>query len=170
MYLSCIRMEIILDQTASAADQQKWFEQNVLKLNYKSFTQIVVLGSSTFVPFMQLPAAGRREVIEDILDIRIFSTMNTILKDRFKENKEQISEAEYSLSLLKDKLQVQKTLIEDLKKQSAENVSLWEEEISNMQNDIETNQQELEKHMVTIDELTKNELTSKPSTRVEKVE
>ena len=144
-----------LDQTASAADQQKWFEQNVLKLNYKSFTQIVVLGSSTFVPFMQLPAAGRREVIEDILDIRIFSTMNTILKDRVRENKEQISEAEYSLSLLKDKLQVQKTLIEDLKKQSAENVSLWEEEISNMQNDIETNQQELEKHMVTIDELTK---------------
>ena len=155
-----------LDQTASAADQQKWFEQNVLKLNYKSFTQIVVLGSSTFVPFMQLPAAGRREVIEDILDIRIFSTMNTILKDRVRENKEQISEAEYSLSLLKDKLQVQKTLIEDLKKQSAENVSLWEEEISNMQNDIETNQQELEKHMVTIDELTKT-MNSHPNPQQE---
>ena len=73
-----------LNQSASAAEQQKWFEQNVLKLNYKSFTQIVVLGSSTFVPFMQLPAAGRREVIEDILDIRIFSAMNTILKDRIK--------------------------------------------------------------------------------------
>ena len=155
-----------LDQTASAADQQKWFEQNVLKLNYKSFTQIVVLGSSTFVPFMQLPAAGRREVIEDILDIRIFSTMNTILKDRVRENKEQISQAEYSLSLLKDKLQVQKTLIEDLKKQSAENVSLWEEEISNMQNDIETNQQELEKHMVTIDELTKT-MNSHPNPQQE---
>jgi DNA repair exonuclease SbcCD ATPase subunit len=155
-----------LDQTASSADQQKWFEQNVLKLNYKSFTQIVVLGSSTFVPFMQLPAAGRREVIEDILDIRIFSTMNTILKDRVRENKEQISEAEYSLSLLKDKLQVQKTLIEDLKKQSAENVSLWEEEISNMQNDIETNQQELEKHMVTIDELTKT-MNSHPNPQQE---
>ena len=155
-----------LDQTASAADQQKWFEQNVLKLNYKSFTQIVVLGSSTFVPFMQLPAAGRREVIEDILDIRIFSTMNTILKDRVRENKEQITEAEYSLSLLKDKLQVQKTLIEDLKKQSAENVSLWEEEISNMQNDIETNQQELEKHMVTIDELTKS-MNSHPNPQKE---
>ena len=62
----------LLDQTAAAADQQKWLEQNVLKLNYKSFTQIVVLGSSTFVPFMQLPAAGRREVIEDILDIESF--------------------------------------------------------------------------------------------------
>ena len=145
-----------LDQSASAADQQKWFEQNVLKLNYKSFTQIVVLGSSTFVPFMQLPAAGRREVIEDILDIRIFSTMNSLLKDRVKENKENMSQAEYSLSLLKDKLQVQKTFIEDLKKQSEDNVILWEEEISNMRNDIKTNEQELEKHMVTIDDLTKS--------------
>jgi DNA repair exonuclease SbcCD ATPase subunit len=65
---------VLLDQQSSAVDQQKWFEQYVLKLNYKSFTQIVVLGSSTFVPFMQLPAASRREIIEDLLDIRIFST------------------------------------------------------------------------------------------------
>jgi len=72
----------LLDQVAAASDQQKYLEQNILKLNYKSFTQIVILGSSTFVPFMQLPAAHRREIIEDLLDIRIFSTMNVILKDR----------------------------------------------------------------------------------------
>ena len=145
----------ILDQSASSADQQKWLEQNVLKLNYKSFTQIVVLGSSTFIPFMQLPAAGRREVIEDILDIRIFSTMNSILKDRVKENKEAVSDIDYSISILKEKVEVQKRFIIDLKKQSEENVVLWEEEIANMQKDIESNQLELEKHMVEIDTMTK---------------
>ena len=67
------RDDSLLDQSAAALDQQKWLEQNVLKMNYKSFTQIVILGSSTFVPFMQLPAAHRREVIEDLLDIKIFS-------------------------------------------------------------------------------------------------
>ena len=72
----------MLNQDAAAADQQKYLENNILKLNYKSFTQIVILGSSTFVPFMQLPAAGRREVIEDILDIRIFSAMNAVVKDK----------------------------------------------------------------------------------------
>ena len=70
----------VLDQSAAALDQQKWFEQNVLKMNYKSFTQIVILGSSTFVPFMQLTAANRRDVIEDLLDIRIFSSMNNLMK------------------------------------------------------------------------------------------
>ena len=66
------RNDSLLDQSAAALDQQKWLEQNVLKMNYKSFTQIVILGSSTFVPFMQLSASNRREVIEDLLDIKIF--------------------------------------------------------------------------------------------------
>jgi DNA repair exonuclease SbcCD ATPase subunit len=144
-----------LDQSASAADQQKWLEQTVLKLNFKSFTQIVVLGSSTFVPFMQLPAAGRREVIEDILDIRIFSTMNTILRDRFKENKETISEIDYAISILKEKVDVQKRFIEDLKKQGKDNVVLWEDEITKMERDVESNQLELERYMRDIDTMTK---------------
>ena len=143
-----------LDQSASSADQQKWFEQNVLKLNFKSFTQIVVLGSSTFVPFMQLPAAGRREVIEDILDISIFSTMNTILKERVKENKEAVSEIDYAISILKEKVEVQKRFIEDLKKQSQDNVVLWEDEITKMKSDIESNQEELEQYLREIDSLT----------------
>lgn len=143
-----------LDQSASSADQQKWFEQNVLKLNFKSFTQIVVLGSSTFVPFMQLPAAGRREVIEDILDISIFSTMNTILKERVKENKEAVSEIDYAISILKEKVEVQKRFIEDLKKQSQDNVVLWEDEITKMKSDIESNQEELEQYLQEIDSMT----------------
>jgi DNA repair exonuclease SbcCD ATPase subunit len=69
-----------LDQKASAIDQQKWLEQNVLKMDFRSFTQVVILGSSNFVPFMQLSAAHRREVIEDLLDIKIFSSMNTLIK------------------------------------------------------------------------------------------
>ena len=73
------RNDALLDQSSATSDQQKWLEQNVLKMNYKSFTQIVILGSSTFVPFMQLSAANRREVIEDLLDIKIFSSM-TIVK------------------------------------------------------------------------------------------
>ena len=73
MFEDLDRDDTSLDQSAAASDQQKWLEQNVLKMNYKSFTQIVILGSSTFVPFMQLTAANRRDVIEDLLDIRIFS-------------------------------------------------------------------------------------------------
>ena len=145
---------IQLDQSASAADQQKWFEQNVLKLNYKSFTQIVVLGSSTFVPFMQLPAAGRREVIEDILDIRIFSTMNTILKERVKENKEAVSEIDYAISILKEKVDVQRRFIDDLKKQGENNVVLWEEEITKLEREIASSHLELERYMRDIDTMT----------------
>ena len=84
------RNDAALDQSAAALDQQKWLEQNVLKMNYKSFTQIVILGSSTFVPFMQLSAAHRREVIEDLLDIKIFSSMNTLIKEKIRSVKEEI--------------------------------------------------------------------------------
>ena len=79
-----------MDQSSSVVDQQKWFEQNVLKMNFKSFTQIVILGSSTFVPFMQLTSSNRREVIEDLLDIRIFSNMNMVIKEKIREIKENI--------------------------------------------------------------------------------
>ena len=80
----------LLDQSAAALDQQKWLEQNVLKMNYKSFTQIVILGSSTFVPFMQLSAQNRRDVIEDLLDIRIFSSMNNLIKEKIRALKEDV--------------------------------------------------------------------------------
>ena len=80
----------VLDQFSAANDQQKWLEQNVLKMNYKSFTQIVILGSSTFVPFMQLSASNRREVIEDLLDIKIFSSMNSLIKDKIRLLREEI--------------------------------------------------------------------------------
>lgn len=101
----------LLDQAAATTDQQKWLEQTVLKLNYKSFTQVVILGSSTFVPFMQLPAAHRREVIEDLLDIQIFTHMNVILKDRIKITKEDLKDCEYQLSLAEQKFTMQKIIL-----------------------------------------------------------
>ena len=161
---------ILLDQSSAAADQQKWLEQNVLKMNYKSFTQIVVLGSSTFVPFMQLSAPGRRDVIEDILDIRIFSTMNTILKERVKVNKEQVYDVENAMSLLKDKVTVQRTLIDDLKKQSDSNVSHWNESIESLKKDINTSQNEVELDMREMDSLAVElEETEDPSDRMNKL-
>lgn len=103
----------LLDQEAATTDQQKWLEQTVLKLNFKSFTQVVILGSSTFVPFMQLTPANRREVIEDILDIQIFSTMNILLKDRLRQVQEQQRECGYELKSAEDKVRMQKEYIEN---------------------------------------------------------
>jgi DNA repair exonuclease SbcCD ATPase subunit len=143
----------LLDQTAAAVDQQKWLEQNVLKLNYKSFTQIVVLGSSTFVPFMQLPAAGRREVIEDILDIRIFSTMNLILKERFKVTKEEVNDLEYAVSILKEKVDVQRKYIQNLKDQSKHNLEEKQNAITVLEDNINLKKQEVDAYMTQLDEL-----------------
>ena len=112
----------LLDQDASAADQQKNFEQTILKMNYKSFTQIVVLGSSTFVPFMRLPLAARREIIEDILDIQIFSTMNVNLKEKIKVINDELKDHEYKLSLVKEKIDMQKKFMLDIEKKNKEDI------------------------------------------------
>ena len=111
-----------LNQSAAALDQQKWLEQNVLKMNYKSFTQIVILGSSTFVPFMQLTASNRREVIEDLLDIRIFSSMNNLIKDKIRAIREETKVLELKKESLNDKVKMQETFIEELENRGKENV------------------------------------------------
>ena len=157
----------LLDQTAASVDQQKWLEQNILKLNYKSFTQIVVLGSSTFVPFMQLPAAGRREVIEDILDIRIFSTMNVILKERVKVVKEEVNDLEYSVSILKEKVDVQRKYIQNLKDQSEQNKEEKENVISVLEENIRLKKEDANIYMLKLDKL--NEQVDKYSDLDDKV-
>jgi DNA repair exonuclease SbcCD ATPase subunit len=111
-----------LDQSAAALDQQKWLEQNVLKMNYKSFTQIVILGSSTFVPFMQLPAAHRREVIEDLLDIKIFSSMNTLIKEKIRVIKEDIKVLELKKESLLDKVKMQESFIGELENRGKKDI------------------------------------------------
>ena len=112
----------LLDQSASANDQQKWLEQNVIKMNYKSFTQIVILGSSTFVPFMQLTASNRREVIEDLLDIKIFSTMNNLIKDKIRLVKEDIKTLELKKESLNDKVTMQENFIEEIECRGKESI------------------------------------------------
>lgn len=103
-YFQIYKSGELIDQTASTKDYQSYLEENILKLNYKSFGQVVVLGSSTFVPFMQLPAQSRREVIEDLLDIQIFTTMNLLLKERIAENKAAIIDTKYQTELFQIKL------------------------------------------------------------------
>tara|TARA_A100001388_G_scaffold18817_1_gene12426 strand:+ start:5579 stop:7294 length:1716 start_codon:yes stop_codon:yes gene_type:complete len=104
------------ESNASVADDQKYLEQSILKLNFKSFTQVVILGSSTFVPFMQLTGPNRREVIEDILDIQIFSQMNVLLKERVKEIKEEQRSCEYEMDIAQQKVEMQVRNIENLEK------------------------------------------------------
>jgi len=104
----------VINQDAAARDYQKYLEESVLKLNYKSFTQIVILGSASFTPFMQLPPFTRREIIEDILDIQIFTTMNTVLRDKMNELKDSLHDADGKLEVLKQKATIQKEYVDTL--------------------------------------------------------
>jgi DNA repair exonuclease SbcCD ATPase subunit len=126
-----------LDQNSSAIDQQKWLEQNVLKMDFRSFTQIVILGSSTFVPFMQLPASHRREVIEDLLDIRIFSSMNVVIKEKIRSIKDEVKTLELKKESLNDKVKMQKNFIEELENRGKENIKNKQTLISTLDNEVE---------------------------------
>ena len=117
---------------------QKILEENILKVNYKSFTQIVILGSSTFVPFMQLTTANRREVIEDLLDIRIFSAMNNLLKDKIREQKESIKTLELSRENLKEKVEMQKNFIEELENRGKDNINSNQQKIVKLMNEVDS--------------------------------
>ena len=134
----------LLDQASAALDQQKWLEQNVLKMNYKSFTQIVILGSSTFVPFMQLSASHRREVIEDLLDIKIFSSMNMVIKDKIRLIKDEIKTLELKKESLNDKVQMQQNFIEELENRGKDNINNNNLKISDLDKEIEQYTQENE--------------------------
>ena len=107
---------------AQTADQQKYLENNILKLNYKSFTQIVILGSAGFTPFMQLSAQNRREVIEDLLDIRIFSSMNSIIKDKIRQNREDVKLLSLKKDNLSDKVDMQKGFIDHLEMEANQEI------------------------------------------------
>lgn len=98
--------DILINQDADSKEYQELFERNILKLNHKSFSQIVILGSASFVPFMQLSAANRREVIEDLLDIQVFSTMNGLLKERIQDNKDKINKADFNIKLFGEKIEM----------------------------------------------------------------
>ncbi len=122
----------LLDQSSSTIDYQKHLEQNILKMNYKSFTQIVVLGSSTFVPFMRLPVASRREIIEDILDIQIFSVMNMNLKEKIKTSGDELKDKDYEVDLLAEKITMQKNFIANLELQNKNDIEEKNNKVFNL--------------------------------------
>ena len=151
----------LLDRNAAAADQQKWLEENVLKLNYKSFTQIVILGSASFVPFMQLPAGSRREIIEDLLDIKIFSHMSNILREKIRSTNDEIRELTIRRDLVEEKIDMQNNFIEELENRGKENIKIKNEKIKQNlkeQNDLlgvnECKNRELESVQTRIESFT----------------
>jgi DNA repair exonuclease SbcCD ATPase subunit len=143
----------LLNQTAKVKDYQDNLEKNILKLNFHSFTQIVILGSSTFVPFMQLPSQQRREIIEDLLDIKIFTAMNSLLKERISVNREKFLEVSKVVELEKEKLIVHQQYLNDIKTANVERVGKLKEEIRISITSIENLQENITKHNKTLDEL-----------------
>ena len=148
-----------LDQSAAMADQQKWLEQNVIKMNYKAFTQIVILGSSTFVPFMQLSAKDRREVIEDLLDIRIFSSMNTVLKDKIRDLRDSIKMYDLKKESLLEKVQMQENFIEQIENKSQEDIAIKEKNIGyilNEENNLMNHGERLNEELLSLEKSLEN--------------
>ena len=135
----------LLNQDAHTKDYQKILEQNILKMNYKSFTQIVVLGSRNFIPFMQLSTTDRRTVIEDLLDIQIFSVMAALLKDKIALNKNELQEIDYQLNLLDDKVKVQEDYIS--KVQENKDAQLLE-----IKEKIDETSKQIDEHKLSLDD------------------
>ncbi len=119
----------MLNQSYHSKDYQKILEQNILKLNHKSFHQVIVLGSSSFIPFMQLPARHRRNVIEDLLDINVFSKMNVILREKTSILKDEIKELSYNLEIANNRVATQKKYIQDVKQLTDQNIESKNKEI-----------------------------------------
>ena len=147
----------VLDQFSHAGDQQKWLEQNVIKMNYKSFTQIVILGSSTFVPFMQLTAPHRRDVIEDLLDIKIFSSMNNLIKDKIRLVKEEVKTLELRKESLNDKVSMQERFIQEVETRGKQNIKEKNDNIKVLKVEIDTNIEKNQLLESNIEDLTKEQ-------------
>ena len=151
----------IINQDAKSTDYQKYLEDKVLKLNFKSFTQIVVLGSASFVPFMQLSANDRRVIIEDILDIGIFSVMKNLLKARSSSLKEELGEVEYDIKLLQEKISLHEKHLEEMKaktdtkrKSDLDKMEETQKEIAKLNDEIENHQDLVMSLMKSIDDST----------------
>ena len=146
----------MINQDAASRDYQKVLEQQILKLNYKTFTQVVILGSASFVPFMQLSSYQRREVIEDILDIKIFSTMNQILKDRATATKEAMQRVESEISNAKTKVDSQQTLIETISKAKTDSIAQLQSKIESNKTTIAETQSDVDALLLEIQSLSES--------------
>ena len=146
-----------LHRQADDRTNQKILEDNILKVNYKSFTQIVILGSSAFVPFMQLSGSNRREVIEDLLDIRIFSAMNNLIKDNIRTRKEKIKSLDLKKDNLKDKMSMQKNFIKELEEQGKSSIQSSKSKIVKLALEADTHMQKNQTLEVDISDLIKQQ-------------
>ena len=146
-----------LHREADDRAMQRVLEDNILKVNYKSFTQIVILGSSTFVPFMQLTSANRREVIEDLLDIRIFSLMNNILKDKIRTQKEQVKSLNLKKETLKDKMKMQQNFIDELENRGKQNIEGNKNKITKLMGEVDQYIQDNTKLQEDLENITKQQ-------------
>ncbi len=124
----------LIDQDAANIDYQKYLEQNILKINYRSFTQVVILGSSSFVPFMQLKTQHRKEVVEDILDIKVFSAMNLLVKQKQKEIETEVKDIEKEVEHLKEKIEIQEKHIAEAQKQQQSTIDEYKNKIESNNN------------------------------------
>jgi DNA repair exonuclease SbcCD ATPase subunit len=145
--------DILITQDAALKDYQTVLEQQILKMNFRTFTQVVILGSSSFVPFMQLSASNRREVIEDILDIRIFSTMNTLLKEKIQHTKQQIDNITTSIQIAKSTVDNQQTLINSMMTSKQTHIESIQIRIDKNQKDIELTKKNLKQTEDRIEEM-----------------
>lgn len=143
----------LVDQDAATKDYQAYLEQNILGINHKSFSQIVVLGSATYVPFMELPAHSRRDIIEDLLDIQVFSTMNTLLKDKMSFNKGAVTDNSYQIDLLKSKIESAEEHNESIRKIKETEVNKIRERMQEHISTIEKEKEAIEKIEAEINEL-----------------
>jgi len=164
----------LLNQDAAARDYQEILEKTILKLNYKSFTQIVILGSASFTPFMQLSASDRRAIIEDLLDIQIFSTMNGILREKLSGNKDLTTTKKYDIDLSQQKYDLQEKYIKELKQNNDDKVKEYDEEIRSNQGVIQTLHDEtanliteVATHQTSVEEKTSVENKLKTITKLE---
>jgi DNA repair exonuclease SbcCD ATPase subunit len=164
----------LLNQDAAARDYQEILEKTILKLNYKSFTQIVILGSASFTPFMQLSASDRRAIIEDLLDIQIFSTMNGILREKLSGNKDSTTTKKYDIDLSQQKYDLQEKYIKELKQNNDDKVKEYDEEVRSNQSVIQTLHDEtanliteVATHQTSVEEKTSVENKLKTITKLE---
>ena len=164
----------LLNQDAAARDYQEILEKTILKLNYKSFTQIVILGSASFVPFMQLSASDRRAIIEDLLDIQIFSTMNGILREKLSGNKDSTTSKKYDIDLSQQKFELQEKYIKELKQNNDDRVNEYDKEVRSNQSVIQTLHDEtanliteVATHQASVEEKTSVENKLKTITKLE---
>ena len=164
----------LVDQAANSRDYQEHLERQILKMNHRSFCQIVVLGSATFMPFMQLSAQHRREVIEDLLDIEIFTTMNTLLKEKVSTNKDSLQQVMYDTDILNEKIDLQNQYLKTVKDDNDKRIQQHHDKIEKSRSEIQEYRQQIEQLNTQVAELNDSiadkDSVSKKKKKIEQLE